>query len=121
MRIPISAKEAMPEIREPYVLVCPTFAGDDGQGAVPKQVIRFLNNAENRSHMRGVIAAGNRNFGRFYAYAGTVISRKCNVPYLYRFELMGTDDDIKNVKKGLEELWHSWNWTEQTTQKTGTQ
>ena len=40
--------------------------------------------------IRGVIAAGNTNFGAEFCYAGDVVSRKCGVPYLYRFELMGT-------------------------------
>ena len=119
-RIPISPKDEMPEVQEPYVLVCPTYAGDDGRGAVLKQVIHFLNNEHNRSLIRGVIAGGNRNFGKYYAYAGNVISKKCKVPYLYRFELRGTPEDVINVKEGLEKLWQSWNSTEQKIQKTGT-
>lgn len=87
----------------------PTYADGEGRGAVPKQVIRFLNESENRAFIRGVIATGNTNFGKFYAYAGDVISAKCQVPYLYRFELMGTDDDIVNVKDRMERLWKSWN------------
>ena len=33
-----------------------------------------------------------------------VVSRKCGVPYLYRFELMGTPDDVEAVRAGLAEL-----------------
>ena len=104
-RIPISPNDEMPEIREPYVLVVPTFADGDGKGAVPKQVIRFLNDEKNRSFIRGVIAGGNRNFGQFYAYAGDVIAARCQVPCLYRFELMGTEDDVAKVKNGIDKLW----------------
>ena len=43
----------------------------DAGGYVPKQVIAFLNNEHNRSLIRGVIAAGNNNFGAEFAYAGT--------------------------------------------------
>ncbi|MNT73942.1 putative NrdI-like protein [compost metagenome] len=94
-------------MHEPYVLVVPTYCGDGGRGAVPKQVIRFLNDADNRSHIRGVIAAGNSNFGATYGIAGDVISAKCQVPYLYRFELLGTDEDVANVKNGMERFWTS--------------
>lgn len=104
IRIPISPKDDMPAVREPFILIVPTFAGDDGQGAVPKQVIRFLNDPDNRQHICGVIGAGNRNFGKFYAYAGDVVSARCKVPYLYRFELAGTDEDVENVKKGIASL-----------------
>ena len=96
------------DIREPFVLVLPTYCGDGGKGAVPKQVIRFLNDAVHRSFIRGVIAAGNSNFG------DDVRSRRqhdlkpsAEVPYLYRFELLGTDEDVANVRNGLERFWTS--------------
>ena len=87
----------------PYVL--PTYCGDGGRGAVPKQVVRFLNDEANRSHIRGVIAAGNSNFGETYGLAGDVISKKCGVPFLYRFELLGTAEDVANVRQGLKRFW----------------
>ena len=64
-------------VDEPYVLVVPTYGGGDGQGAVPKQVIRFLNDPQNRSLIRGVIGAGNTNFGEAYGLAGDIIAAKC--------------------------------------------
>ena len=62
-RLPVDASEAPPEIEEPFVLVSPTYGGGGQKGAVPKPVIRFLNNPVNRSLIRGVIAAGNTKFG----------------------------------------------------------
>ncbi|MCV7401507.1 class Ib ribonucleoside-diphosphate reductase assembly flavoprotein NrdI [Mycobacterium fragae] len=99
------------EVDQPYVLVLPTYGGghktpDINDGAyVPKQVIKFLNNRRNRALLRGVIAAGNNNFGAEFCYAGEVISRKCGVPYLYRFELMGTAEDVQTVRAGLADFW----------------
>ena len=78
----------------------------NGQGAVPKQVIRFLNDEENRSLIRGVIGAGNTNFGEAYCLAGDIISAKCRVPHLYKFEVFGTEDDVRVVNEGLDSLWH---------------
>jgi protein involved in ribonucleotide reduction len=110
-RIPLHGRI---EVDEPYVLVLPTYGGgrrnpeiedNTAGGYVPKQVIAFLNNEHNRSLIRGVIAAGNNNFGAEFAYAGNVISRKCDVPYLYRFELMGTPDDVDAVRAGLADFW----------------
>ena len=74
-------------------------------GAVPKQVIRFLNDERNRRHIRGVISAGNTNFGESFCLAGDIISRKCQVPHLYRFEIFGTQDDVDRVSDGLERRW----------------
>ena len=104
-RIPISAADAMPAPETPYVLICPTFADGEGRGAVPKQVIRFLNDPGRRALLRGVIGTGNRNFGATFALSGKVISDKCNVPVLYRFELAGNDLDISRITTGLQKFW----------------
>ncbi len=103
-RIPLDAGEEMLKVREPYVLITPTYAGNQGENAVPRQVIRFLNDPENRTLIKGVIAGGNRNFGKYYAHAGNVIAEKCKVPCLYRFELMGTNEDVENIKIKLQEV-----------------
>jgi protein involved in ribonucleotide reduction len=104
-RIPLYAKEPALLAAQPFVLVVPTYGGGDHGGAVPKQVIRFLNEERNRSLLRGVIGAGNTNFGTAYCLAGDIIARKCAVPHLYRFELFGTPDDVQIVTDGLETLW----------------
>jgi protein involved in ribonucleotide reduction len=109
VRIPLHGRI---EVDGPYVLILPTYGGGrangpdpEAGGYVPKQVIAFLNNEHNRSLIRGVIAAGNTNFGAEFCYAGDVVSRKCGVPYLYRFELMGTAEDVEAVRAGLAEFW----------------
>ncbi|WP_207841051.1 class Ib ribonucleoside-diphosphate reductase assembly flavoprotein NrdI [Williamsia soli] len=116
-RIPLIDHDGSFTVDEPYVLICPTYGGgktSGGHGAeggagpvksaggfVPKQVIRFLNNPHNRSLITAVIAAGNTNFGEEFCFAGDIISRKCQVPYLYRFELMGDTEDVERVQTGL--------------------
>lgn len=102
--MPISGKQKLPAVHEPFVLICPTYADGEGRGAVPKRVIRFLNCPETRQHMMGVIGTGNRNFGSTYALAGRVIAQKCRVPLLYSFELAGTQTDIARVIAGLRKL-----------------
>jgi len=104
-RIPLYARDAPLIATEPYVLVVPTYGGSGGAGSVPKQVIRFLNNPQNRALIRGVIGAGNTNFADNYCMAGDIIAAKCQVPHLYRFELMGTPEDVQRVNQGLEKFW----------------
>lgn len=90
---------------EPYILLTSTYGGggrNERRDAVPKQVIRFLNDPENRALLRGVISSGNMNFGRTYALAGDVISEKTGVPVLHRFEILGTPEDVETVKSILE-------------------
>lgn len=106
VRIPLRPRtEGMIRVARPFVLVVPTYGGGERSGAVPKQVIAFLNDPVNRSLLRGVITAGNTNFGEHYCLAGPVISRKCGVPELYRFELLGTPRDVDRVTAGLDAFW----------------
>ncbi|MFD5653990.1 class Ib ribonucleoside-diphosphate reductase assembly flavoprotein NrdI [Streptomyces sp. NPDC127039] len=117
-RIPLHPRrEGMPQVTEPYVLITPTYGGGERAGAVPKQVIRFLNVEANRLLLRGVIASGNTNFGADYCLAGRVISAKCRVPELYRFELLGTDRDVRAVREGLQEFWTRHSSTRRTAER----
>ena len=106
-RIPLRPKEAPLTVDEEYILLVPTYGGGSVKGAVPKQVITFLNDSRNRSLCRGVIASGNTNFGEAYCLAGDIIASKLNVPLLYRYELLGTPTDVVRVQEGLEDFWQT--------------
>ncbi|MGW9630954.1 class Ib ribonucleoside-diphosphate reductase assembly flavoprotein NrdI [Agromyces sp. NPDC055520] len=107
LRIPLYSREDALHVDEPFVLVVPTYGGGEGKGAVPKQVIRFLNDPDNRSNIRGVISAGNTNFGTAFGLAGDIIAAKTGVPHLYRFEVFGTPDDVRAVNDGLDAFWQT--------------
>lgn len=104
-RLPLRTGDETLEATEPFVLMLPTYGANGGKGSVPKQVIKFLNVESNRKLLRGVIGSGNKNFHDSYCIAGDIVAQKCAVPHLYRFELMGTQDDVSTVHKGLEEFW----------------
>lgn len=111
VRIPLRLKDEPLVVNEPYVLVCPTYGGGvslthENSRPVPKQVIRFLNDEHNRSLIRAVIAGGNSNFGTDFGKAGEIISGKCKVPYVYRFEMMGNEEDVRICRRGLLENAH---------------
>ncbi|PFG21306.1 class Ib ribonucleoside-diphosphate reductase assembly flavoprotein NrdI [Serinibacter salmoneus] len=104
-RIPLRRRDEPLVMTQEHVLILPTYGGGTGHGAVPKQVIAFLNDPRNRGLLRGVIAAGNTNFHESYCLAGDVVAAKCDVPLLYRFELLGTDQDVTRVREGLAQFW----------------
>ncbi|MGK3708822.1 class Ib ribonucleoside-diphosphate reductase assembly flavoprotein NrdI [Arthrobacter sp. IK3] len=115
IRLPLKTKDDTVIATEPYVLVVPTYGGGGAKGAVPKQVIKFLNVESNRALIRGIIAAGNTNFHDSYCLAGDVIAAKLanddaaapsRTQVLYRFEIMGTPDDVEAVRTGLETFWN---------------
>jgi protein involved in ribonucleotide reduction len=72
---------------------------------IPKQIIKFLNNPDNRKHIKAVIAGGNTNFGTHFGKAAEIIAAKLDVPILYRFEITGTPEDVVEVKERLAKLW----------------
>lgn len=104
-RIGLKVKGNFLNIDYPYILITPTYKGGANTGAVPRQVINFLNDEHNRNLCVGVISGGNINFNEDYNIASTIISQKLNVPILHRFELMGTPYDVETVQKGVEEHW----------------
>ncbi len=106
-RIPKDIEDETILIDKDFVLICPSYAGggNDKKGSVPKQVIKFLNVEQNRIHCKGVVASGNTNFGDSYCIAGDVISAKLKIPYLFSFELLGTRDDVINLRKILNQFW----------------
>lgn len=107
-RIPLKTDEAAAcLVDQPYILVVPSYGGGSANGAVPKPVIQFLNQAHNRALIRGVIAAGNTNFGTAYCMAGTVIAHKCQVPLMYKFELLGTPEDVDKVRAGVRAFFQT--------------
>lgn len=104
-RIPLYSSEPHLVTTAPFVLLLPTYGGEEGKHSVPPQVMKFLNDVRNRENIRGVIGAGNTNFGTAYCLAARKIAAKLGIPELYRFELMGTPDDVRRVDEGLEEFW----------------
>ncbi len=101
-RIPLTRETI--QTTEPFILITPTYGGGGRRGAdVPKQVIRFLNDPDNRALLRGVVASGNTNFGADFCRAGHIIAEKCGVPLLHTFELLGNPEDVSIVKTLVEE------------------
>jgi protein involved in ribonucleotide reduction len=108
LRIPLFTKEVEDfTVENDSILVLPTYGGGEDTRAVPKQVIKFLNNPANRAKIAGVIALGNTNFGETFCIAGDIVSKKLNVPLLYRVEILGTPDDVIEVKERIKKLWNA--------------
>lgn len=90
---------------EPYVLVVPAYGGGDVKKSVPKPVIFFLNDPENRALCRGVVGMGNKNFGVHYLISAKVVAQKLDVPLLMGAELMGSQESISSLRDGLADFF----------------
>ncbi|MEU5466773.1 class Ib ribonucleoside-diphosphate reductase assembly flavoprotein NrdI [Kocuria salsicia] len=108
LRLPLKTSDPVPRVTEPYVLAVPSYGRPGGAGSVPPQVVKFLNDAPSRQQLKGVLGAGNTNFGPLFCVAAEKVAAKCQVPLLYKFELMGTDEDVEKVTQGLEEFWQAF-------------
>jgi protein involved in ribonucleotide reduction len=105
-RISIKWDEDLPTlVDKDCVLFVPTYGGGSEEHAVPRQVVKFLNILQNRSHVKGVVGLGNTNFGEHYCKAAEIVSAKLGVPLLYRVEITGTPEDVIEVKRKMEQLW----------------
>ena len=81
--------EIIETIDQPFILVTNTL----GFGEVPAPVSRFL--ARNYKYLVAVAASGNKNFGKMFALAADRIADEYNVPIIHKFELSGTNEDVK--------------------------
>lgn len=88
----ITEDNCQEEVNEPYILV----TGTIGFGEVPQEVQQFLQ--VNHQHLQAVAASGNRNWGQNFAKAGQTISEQYNVPLLMKFEVQGSNSDVKEFK-----------------------
>ena len=75
--------------------------------SVTRNTDRFIAKLPVRS-VRLPLGAGNTNFGPLFCVAAEKVAAKCQVPLLYKFELMGTDEDVEKVTQGLEEFWQAF-------------
>jgi len=106
IQIPLKWDDELPLlIDKEYVIVVPTYGGGADNRTVPKPVIKFLNIETNRALLRGVVGTGDFNFGAHFCKAAEIISAKTGVPLLYKVEITGTPDDVKQVTERLEQLW----------------
>ncbi|MDQ1237200.1 MAG: class Ib ribonucleoside-diphosphate reductase assembly flavoprotein NrdI [Wigglesworthia glossinidia] len=103
-RISLNVKKVL-QIHTPYILVLPSYNNKSKNIIIPNQVIKFLKILPNRFFLRGVIGSGNKNFGSDFCISSMFISKKYNVPLLYKFELLGNPTDVLRVKQAINEFW----------------
>jgi protein involved in ribonucleotide reduction len=85
-------------MRHPFILVTYTI----GFGQVPKSTAEFLE--KNHDYLLGVASSGNRNWADNFAKSADLISEKYNVPNLLKFELGGTESDVKKFVQEVERI-----------------
>lgn len=87
------------ELNEPYILIVPTY-----EIGLTESVNDFIEYQSNRENILGVVGGGNRNFAQLFIFTAKDIATDYNVPLLYEFEFNGTEEDVINMKKVVDEI-----------------
>ena len=87
------------EINEDYLLIVPTYDKE-----VTEVVNDFIEYKTNQEHLLGVAGGGNLNFGDLFVFTAKDIAKDYGIPLVFSFEFSGTNDDVKNFKKVVNEF-----------------
>ena len=73
-------------------------------GEVAESTRNFLLNAENSKYIKSVSSSGNMNWGIYFALAADKVSKEFNIPLGMKFELSGTQIQVNEYIKYVEEI-----------------
>ncbi|KRK81103.1 hypothetical protein FD03_GL000695 [Companilactobacillus nodensis DSM 19682 = JCM 14932 = NBRC 107160] len=62
-------------------------------------VVDFLQYKDNAKNCVGLAGGGNRNFNSLYNHTARDIAHGLDVPVVFEFEFNGTNKDVENFKK----------------------
>ena len=87
------------EMGRPVILIVPSYDDD-----MMDPVIDFLQYKDNAKNCVGVAGGGNRNFNTLYNHTAKDIAKGLDVPVVFEFEFNGTQKDVENFKKVVNEI-----------------
>ena len=97
--IEISKKNPILEMKEPYIVITPTYGEQ-----VAHFFYEYIDFEENRNLLMGVAGSGNRNFNTSYCSNSKELAKKYDVPLLHCFENQGTDKDVQILIEKVREI-----------------
>ena len=86
-------------INEPFVIVAPTYEKE-----ATEVLNDFIETADNKLYFKGVAGGGNLNFGQLFVFTAKDLATEYHVPLLHTFEFQGNDEDVKKLKKAVNDL-----------------
>lgn len=86
-------------INEPFVIVAPTYEKE-----ATEILNDFIETADNKHYFKGVAGGGNLNFGQLFVFTAKDLAKDYDVPLLHTFEFQGNDEDVKKLKKAVNDL-----------------
>ncbi|MBM6615741.1 class Ib ribonucleoside-diphosphate reductase assembly flavoprotein NrdI [Desemzia sp. RIT804] len=86
-------------INEPFVIVTPTYEKE-----ATEILNDFLETANNKQYFKGIAGGGNLNFGQLFVFTAKDLAKEYDVPLIHTFEFQGNDEDVKKLKKAVNDL-----------------
>lgn len=82
------------EMGRSFILIVPAYDDD-----MMDPVVDFLQYKDNAKNCVGLAGGGNRNFNTLYNHTAHDIAKGLDVPVVFEFEFNGTNKDVENFKK----------------------
>lgn len=86
-------------INDPYIIITPTYDRE-----VTEILNDFIETEHNQSFLKGVAGGGNINFGQLFVFTAKDLAVEYDVPLIHSFEFQGNEDDVKKIKKAVDDL-----------------
>ncbi|WP_125568941.1 ribonucleotide reductase stimulatory protein [Companilactobacillus insicii] len=90
----ISDADPFHEMGRSFILIVPAYDDD-----MMDPVVDFLQYKDNATNCVGLAGGGNRNFNSLYNHTARDIAHGLEVPVVFEFEFNGTNKDVENFKK----------------------
>lgn len=90
----ISDADPFHEMGRSFILIVPAYDDD-----MMDPVVDFLQYKDNAKNCVGLAGGGNRNFNSLYNHTARDIAHGLDVPVVFEFEFNGTNKDVENFKK----------------------
>lgn len=84
---------------EDYIIIVPSY--DD---EITEIFSDFIEYKDNMRHLVGIVGSGNKNWDDSYCFNAKDLSLKYSKPFIFDFELDGTEQDIIDFKKEVDKV-----------------
>ena len=87
------------EVNEDYIIITPSY--DD---EITEIFSDFIEYKDNIKYLVGFVGSGNKNWDDSYCFNAKELALKYSKPLIFDFELDGTDNDIIEFKKEVDNV-----------------
>lgn len=95
----LSATNPFQVVNEPYIIIAPTYEKE-----VTEILNDFIETDDNQHFLKGVAGGGNLNFGKLFVFTAKDLATDYDVPLLHSFEFQGNEEDVKLLKKVVDQI-----------------